>query len=161
MEFNDLVNAGLKTPQWSTAMAASGPATKIPLALEELIYAKTPDEAKKAYWKLENHVVVQGQLFEAAIYTVPVLLAALVDYNRIDYVKIYILELLFQIVSGSTHELETARGLTNIDKECHILAKQGLWLLYREYISGESEAAKEIINVIDDDNFRRSFMKIL
>ena len=43
-----------------------GPADFVPAAIERLTASATEDDATAAYWELDNRVVVQGQLFEAA-----------------------------------------------------------------------------------------------
>jgi hypothetical protein len=146
-----LIESELSKTDWSHVTEAGGPATAVPLALRELFAARSPTEVEHAYWKLENHVVVQGQLFEAAIYVIPVLLAALATPERPRFVRIGILELLFQIVHGVTHEDEKKRGLADIDVRCKTAARTGLWLLYREVFAGEKEAALEVLRAIEDD----------
>ncbi len=138
---------------WAALRVAGGLADKIPHALERLFRAKTPDEAESAYWGLENCVVVQGQLFEAAEDVVPVLLAALLEPSP-SLVRISILELLFQIVSGDSHSEEPDVAL---GEKCRLRAREGLWVLYGELKSthfGWREAAAEIIEVIAPDSRR-------
>jgi hypothetical protein len=154
-----LVESELSRTDWSRVTEATGPATGVPLSLRELFSALSPDEVTRAYWKLENHVVVQGQLFEAAIHVVPVLLAALATPERPRFVRIGILELLFQIVNGVTHEDERNRGLGDIDARCKMAARYGLWLLYREVLVGEKAAAIEVLRAIDDNETRLSSFK--
>ncbi|MEH6462291.1 hypothetical protein [Chitinimonas sp. JJ19] len=141
---------------WGQLREASGPAVNIPVALVELFDALTPDDAGKAYWKLENHVVVQGQLFGVAEFVVPVLMAALLD-ERPDYVKICVLELLFQIVSGVAHEIEIDIGNIDLAAKCQQKAREGLWILYRELIVGESEAAREVIEIVESEPARLAY----
>ena len=64
---------------WSLLREASGSANHIPDALRQLVSAKSAADADEAYWRLENHVVVQGQLFSSAEQVVQVLLATLVE----------------------------------------------------------------------------------
>jgi len=52
-------------------------AAAVPGAIEALRTADTDDVAKEAYWRIDNEVVVQGELFEAAIATACCLVAAL------------------------------------------------------------------------------------
>ena len=159
MSVESLIEAELVRPDWTHIMEANGPATNIPSALRELVAANTPDEVRQAYWKLENHVVVQGQLFEAAVYVVPVLLAALLDTNRPRFVRIGILELLFQIIAGTSHEDEVRRGFADLGARCKRAAREGLWLLYREFFVGGLAGAKEIIQSIDEDTSRLVFLE--
>ncbi len=150
MSKNILVECEISQYDWSTMMEISGPATEIPQAILELLNASCPHEAVIAYWKLENHVVVQGALFEAAVCTVSVICASLAYGSRPKWVMIQLLELLFQIVSGESHADEVARGLGDLGERCRTEARNSLWILYGLFQEGEfSQAAREIIKQID------------
>lgn len=150
MSKNILVECEILQYNWSAMMEISGPATEIPQAIRELLDASCPDEAAKAYWKLENHVVVQGSLFEAAVCTVSVICASLAYGSRPKWVMIELLELLFQIVCGESHADEVARGLGDLGERCRTEASKSLWILYGLYQEGEhSQAVREIIEQID------------
>ena len=149
-----LVEAEISRHPWSSLREANGFAAGIPSALRELLSAQTPAEVEEAYWRVENHVVVQGQLFEAAVATTQVLTAALVDEGRPGHVRIGILELLFQMVSGEAHESATARGAADLGEQCRSAAREGLWILYRELIAGEAAAAREVLDVIERERAR-------
>ena len=82
MSMNLLVDCEISQHDWSAKMEADGPAIKIPLAIRELLDASDPDDAVRAYWKLENHVVFQGYLYEATVCTVSVICAALTLRSR-------------------------------------------------------------------------------
>lgn len=139
---------------WPVVRHAYGPASQTPAALKELLAAQTPQECKLAYWKLENYVVVQGQVFEAAEYVVQVIMAALVKPDRPRHVRIDLLELLFQIIHGIPHQQEIERGMADLVERCKDKARQGLWLLYRELLGESHDAAKEIIELLDPDKSR-------
>lgn len=158
MDLERLVECELLRLDWSLIREADGPATDVPVALRDLLSAKSPEEADDAYWRLENHVVVQGQLFEAAKFAVPILMAALVKADRPRHVRIGVLELLFQIVNGVPHEEEVVRGFADLGDRCKSEARDGLWLLYRESLEGEQNAAKEIIQLIDEDSARLRYL---
>lgn len=53
-------------PDWRSLRTLIGPADFVPTVIDRLLTATTDDEASTAYWELDNRVVVQGQLFEAA-----------------------------------------------------------------------------------------------
>lgn len=140
---------------WSELRAASGNATRTPSALRRMLLAVTADDADEAYWALENHVVVQGQLFEAAEFVVPVLVAALLEESP-SHVRIATLELLFQIVRGESHSDEDD---PLIGPRCRERARAGLWVFYRELRSSaqrQGEAAREVLEVVETDTERLS-----
>mgnify|MGYP007068388927 CR=1 FL=1 len=145
---------------WERLREACGSAEQIPLALIEMLNSQTPEAADSAYWKLENHVVVQGQLFEAAEFVVSALMASLLE-ERPLHVRVSVLELLFQIVSGEPHEDEIRLGNIDLAKKCQAKALEGLWLLYHELLFGLREAAQEILEVIEKEPARlRSFLDL-
>jgi len=145
---SELALLELNNHDWGSLQAIVGPADYVPAAMEGLLACTHPDDIEQYYWKIENHVVVQGQLFESATALVSVLLAALVD-SPYRHVRITVLDLLFQIVNGGSHQAEVERGLPNLGDICREEAKKGLWLLYREVLNGESDAALEILEIID------------
>lgn len=53
-------------PDWGALRTLIGPADFVPAALDRLLRSTNDAEATAAYWELDNRVVVQGQLFEAA-----------------------------------------------------------------------------------------------
>jgi hypothetical protein len=148
----------LQRHPWDALREASGTARNVPQALRKLFAARSPDEAEKAYWQLENHVVVQGQLFESAEHVVPVLLAALLD-ELPRHVRISVLELLFQIVAGETHDRERELGNASLSERCRQSAREGLWLLYGEWLHGERDAAGDVIERIERDPGRLAALR--
>lgn len=147
------VEVELQRTDWSAVREATGSASGVPLAIRSLLAAPTPDEVRPPYWDLENHVVVQGQLFEAAAVVVPVLIAALLD-DRPRHVRIAVLDLLFQIVSAEPHAEEIERGNLDLTETCRARAREGLWLLYREFLVGERDAALDVIEAVETDSAR-------
>lgn len=148
-----IVDAAIARYDWGKMQEADGPAIRIPTAFVELIDSTGTEVAKKAYWKLENHVVLQGSLFEASVSVVSLIGAALAEPNRPKWVKIALLDLLFQIVDGESHSDEVARGLPDLGQRCRNEAKKLLWILYGIFQDGELwDAAREIIERIDDDH---------
>jgi hypothetical protein len=162
MSLDVLVEAELVRHEWSRIRESDGPATSIPIAFRELLASNSPDESTNAYWKLENHVVLQGSLFEAAAYIVPAICAALVDKSRARWVRIQLLGLLDQIVFGEPHPEEVARGLGDLAVRCQDAAREGLWTLYRIFQEGElSQTAGDIIELVDHDTGRLDALRKL
>ncbi|MES2791159.1 MAG: hypothetical protein V4719_16210 [Planctomycetota bacterium] len=147
-----LVDAEIAGCDWSKVREADGPAIAIPHAFLELLRSDGPESAVKAYWKLENHVIVQGALFEVSVHTVSLIGAALVNTTRPKWVRIQLLELLFQIVNGESHTDEVARGVPDLGLRCRTEALKILWVLYGIFQEGDLwRAAREIIEIIDDN----------
>lgn len=154
-----LVDFEINRVSWESLREIAGTSENIKYALIDLLGSSTPDEAEKIYWRLENHVVVQGQLFQVSEFVVPIILAALID-ERPRHVKISLLDLLFQIVSGVPDDSEIALGNENLSEKCILKAREGLWLLYREFLYGEKISAQDVIEVIETDISRLNELQI-
>lgn len=125
----------------------------VPDALRRLLAAVDEDEAMAAYWELENVVVVQGQLYSAALPTVSVLLAALLGELSAD-ARDLVLELLQQIVTGEAGADEAALDPTGLGERCREAARTGLWLVYRELGTRRRGTAEAILEHIESDRRR-------
>jgi hypothetical protein len=105
----------LETVPWAQLKCLSGFSNHVPTAVRDLV-SDDPKIAEAAYWRLENHVVVQGELYEAAAYLPEILIEAL-DFAPF---KGRILELLFQIGSGYSAEAP------ELQRVCHAAVISGL-----------------------------------
>jgi len=94
---------------WHALRSATGQSGFVPGAVSELLGAATATEAEDAYWKLDNDVVVQGQMFESALWLVHPLLVALC-LPRPAFVREQIANLLVEIGCATPHERELAAG---------------------------------------------------
>jgi hypothetical protein len=129
---NLLAQLCLERVDWSALRAAGvtgagEPATRVPAAVRRLAAAETADAARDAYWQLDNHVVVQGRLFEAAAPLVPVLLALLAGPLQ-GPARHDVANLLVEIV-GPAAVPDLAEDPRLAD-ECRRLAREGLWTIY-------------------------------
>jgi hypothetical protein len=131
---------------WSKLREIDGVATSVGIALVRLLTAEKVEDAQSAYWEIENHVVVQDDVYESAEACVGVLIAALID-ERPRFVRIAILGLLFQILSGSASEIELQFNNEKIVERCKGRAREGLWLLVRELVLGE-DAALDVLRLL-------------
>lgn len=86
----------LKTINWDKLDSAS----KINNIEENFSNLISEDDktANEAYWKFDNVVVLQGDLYESSFYLVPFLIETLKISENLEY----ILELLFQIINGAS-----------------------------------------------------------
>jgi hypothetical protein len=151
MNLEMLAESEIARHPWPALREIAGPADRIPDVLRALLAATSSADAEKAYWRLENHVVVQGQLYEAAVATTHVVMAALVAPNRPSFVRTALFELLLQIVSGESHQDEVGRGRADLGPRCREAARQGLWVLYRELLGPDAEAAAEVLGHVEVD----------
>lgn len=92
--------------EWSDIRGQVGRCDQIPSALLSLGSAD-PQVRRKAYWSIDNHVVVQGSLYEGAFYVIPFLseLCASEDPNG----RFEALSLLYEIANGMAPFDESVR----------------------------------------------------
>jgi hypothetical protein len=112
-----------------------------------LLSATDPSSADDAYWQLENYVVAQGSLFEVAEPATQILVASLVD-ERATHIRISVLDLLYQILSGEPDASEIAHGNVDLVDRCRELAREGAWLLIKEFVNGQRDAARDVLQLI-------------
>lgn len=82
---------------WASLAKVVGDCRHVPAAIESLS-SPDPQVREEGYCKLDNHVVVQGGLFEGAFYVVPFLIDALRSPECHGRAEIY--DLLFEIANG-------------------------------------------------------------
>ena len=82
---------------WNDIKVASGSAEQVPDALIGLL---SPDEEtqNRSYWRLDNEVVLQSDLYEAAYYVIPILVQMLAD--KVPHGRERIYDLLYEIANG-------------------------------------------------------------
>jgi hypothetical protein len=105
-------------------------------ALLRLAAARTPDEARRAYWQLDNHIVVQGTLTVAACEAVPHLLELLRDHSRFSRVALY--DVLVEIALGHSPPDEVARDLR---AACRDRIRAGLELVRGDLVAAGVDPA--------------------
>jgi len=94
---------------WSKLVACYGAASAelVPNAVEMLFWG-TPEQRHKAYWQIDNYVVVQGALFESAPYAAGLVVEKLkANPGRLN---LEILDLLFELANGNAGEALVEHG---------------------------------------------------
>lgn len=92
---------------WSQ-LEANGGALEVPGAIKALESAVTNETALRAYWKIDNTVIVQGAVYSAALPTVRCLLSSLLRSTAVG--RPHILELLVQIGGGEAATLDAGNA---------------------------------------------------
>ncbi|MDX3453179.1 hypothetical protein PV396_14665 [Streptomyces sp. ME02-8801-2C] len=126
------------------------------MTFRKLLEARSPQEA--VGYRLDGHVEVESMLFEAAVPAVPVILAALTE-ELAPFVRSHFLVTLLFAVSGESHSSETAAGRDSLEEECYEKSRDGLWVLYREAVSGDTENALDVLEIIEEDETRFSHFR--
>ena len=146
----------LETIEWSGLRSANGDGKGIQHAIGQLLASESAEAAEAAYWGIENHAFVQGELFEVSAACSSVLIAALAD-PREKWVRVAVLELLFQIVSG--HASVTPGTSPDLVQRCRAAVRQGLWLLLREAVAGERDAALDVLEQLGEGEMARRLLR--
>lgn len=148
----------LERHDWSQFRCGCGEtAAHVPETFRRLLEAKTPQDA--VGYRLDGHLEIQSMLFEAAVPAVPVILAALTE-ELAQFARSHFLVTLLFLVSGESHSSEVELGREELDEECYEKAREGLWVLYREAVSGDTENALDILEVIEEDETRLSRFRL-
>jgi hypothetical protein len=142
---------------WESLRAIGpGQARKVPDAVRRLVSADSETDATAAYWELDNNVVVQGQLFEAARPLIPVLLAAVAG-ELTTPARLRVVDLIVEIASGRPDESEVALANTELGRDCRSAVRAGVWLFYEMLVRAEAPLRKravQIIYAVDEDRTR-------
>jgi hypothetical protein len=131
---------------WGSYRVLEGPAESLRPALLDLLAASRPEQLASVHWRIENHVVVQDDIYSAAEPVTSVLVAALAN-PRPTWMRVEILQLLFSILSGTGFDEHNGASLWS---KCRDRAMEGYWLLVSEALTGERDAALEVLSLIDD-----------
>lgn len=125
----------------------------LPFSFTALIGADSLEET--VGYTLDGHLEQQSMLFQVAPHAVPVILAALAE-ELPQFVRSHFLEMLWYLVAGESHASEVDAGLGDLEIECRAAVGEGIWLIYKEASSGDSETALDILEFADPDSVRFS-----
>ncbi|CAM5619637.1 hypothetical protein [Streptomyces canus] len=123
----------------------------IPETFASLLEATTPREIAEA--TLEGHVYIQSLLFEVAIPVTSLVVAALHEEVS-DEVRVELLDNLAACVGGESHWTEIEAGSPELEIDCQIAAREGIWTLYQEYATGRASTARMLLDAVDADRER-------
>jgi hypothetical protein len=141
---NKNINQTIEKYDWAKLFISTGDARSIPERICGLISAANEPEAKHWYFLLEDYVVVQGGVYEAALPSIDLLITALKYCTISGVATAYIYELFYQILHGVADVDAIRRGnCFEVDK-CKELVGQNLELLRCKC----TPEAVEILNLI-------------
>jgi hypothetical protein len=118
-------------------LRAAGSAILVPDALHALGRAESADEARDAYWRIDNVVVVQGSLFQAAPAATACLTSILPRCSPVARTRV--LELLVQLGSGTPDPSEITAGNTGLTEACVGEIAKGIALYLHLLESGNDD----------------------
>ncbi|MEV7526390.1 hypothetical protein [Streptomyces sp. NPDC091371] len=142
----------LERHDWASLRCGCGnSAAHIPSSFTALLEARTLEET--IGYTLDGHLEREAMLFQVAPYATPVILAALAE-DLPPFTRSHLLNILWYLVTGESDETEVEAGLPNLEMECRSAAGEGIWLIYNEAASGDSETALDILEFVDSDSVR-------
>ena len=134
---------------WHDIKVASGSAEQVP---EALLGLQSPDEEtrNRSYWRLDNEVVLQSDLYEAAYYVIPILIQMLED-KVAGRARIY--DLLYEIGNGyapATTLCRTREGyLMPLRFACYLELAKGSSVFMRDTADLDKSIAVKATELID------------
>ncbi|MFE2580252.1 hypothetical protein [Streptomyces sp. NPDC059378] len=120
----------------------------IPETFANLLEARTPREFAES--SLEGHAYIQSLLFEVAAPVTSLIMAALSE-DLSDTLRVKLLAYLISCVGGESHWTEVNAGAPEIEVDCQIAAREGIWQLYQEYATGRADMARIALELVDND----------
>jgi hypothetical protein len=153
---NPLAEAELAAQPWPALRTISGTAEDIPDALRALANAVDDSTAQKAYWTIDNRVVVQGHLFSSARAVLQVILAMLCGPLPVAARRSAV-DLLLQIGGGAADMSEIELGNRDLGDRCRKDLSLATWKIYELTLDEDNrigEAALELVVLIEPDKER-------
>ncbi|GHI90486.1 hypothetical protein Sxan_78500 [Streptomyces xanthophaeus] len=142
----------LERHDWASLRCGCGDSgAHIPSSFTALLEART--QAETIGYTLDGHLERNAMLFQVAPYATPVILAALAE-DLPPFTRSHLLNILWYLVTGESHETEVEAGFPGLEMECRSAVAEGIWLIYKEAASGDGETALDILEFTDSDSVR-------
>ncbi|MEU8815430.1 hypothetical protein [Actinoplanes sp. NPDC048796] len=155
---NPVTRALIGAVDWAALRTESGNGVGLPQAFDDLSKATSEAAADDAYWRIDNEAIVQGELYEAAVPTLEVLLSMASTMSP-GPARRSLAELIQQITFGQPHGSEVELGNLNVATACKSLASGAIWIFYGWLTDTDSdvrECALLTLQKIDVDDRRKS-----
>ena len=124
----------------------------MPAALEALASACDPAQRRDAYWRLDNHIVLQGTLYESARAAAPYILDVLLSSTS-DDLRVAAYDLLIEIARGVPDPNVAAAG--DLRGDCRAVIASGRAAYARDLRCSRDGAVRrralDLITSLDDD----------
>ncbi|MER6785588.1 hypothetical protein ABT330_13285 [Streptomyces sp. NPDC000658] len=82
------------------------------------------------------------------------MIVAALNEETSEAVHIRLLGELISCVGGESHWTEVEAGAPELEIDCRIAAREGMWTFYKEYATGRASMARMILDVVDADRER-------
>lgn len=137
---------------WTRVQTSTGGGEQVPDRLLALVQSADALEAEQSYWRLDNHVVVQGRAYRSAALLLPSLMVASTSPAIARAARRWVVELLTEIALARPHEDEP--DPSNVATSIADSLAMGRWTVYGLLADPDdhiSRAAAEIIRRIEPD----------
>ena len=159
------MNDHVPADDWAKLRSSLGSASLVPLAIDELLKARSPQEAKDADSRLDNEVVLQGQLFSSAVPTAERLTRAIRDGDYTEFALPETLDLLAELAYGESHAWEVMLGNCDLGAQCRAVISQGIDCIKALVGHKDEKVAMEVLDLVNrldnDPATRNEFLRNL
>ena len=134
--------------EWDRIRTAENNASGIPSALRGLV-SDDPEISESSYWKLDNHIVRQSDLYEAAYYVVPFLLE--IVNASLHLGKAYAYDLLYEIANGyaPADQICLHNGIEfTLSDSCRKAVESGVEIYFSEIIDTSSTERRKALELL-------------
>lgn len=148
----------LDAVDWSRTRSLTRLSDFVPDAYRRLIDSRDDAEASRAYWELDNEVVAQGTVYEAAAKLTPALLAAL-NLDLTPPARHRIVELLTEIALGKMDPKGQVVGSPRLEDEIHRQIRDQIGAVYglmRDSDPRIRRAAFHVLGAVEQDREKLS-----
>jgi hypothetical protein len=143
--------AELDDVNWRSLRTAHGTAENVPAALISLAAARHACEVFDAYWRLDNHVVLQGTLYESAYFVAPYILDVLLSPSWAP-IRIAAYDLLIEIACGipdpNRPSIQLQGGAKNLREACRKVIASGLAEFERDLDSTNPDIRRRALDLL-------------
>jgi len=149
---------------WASLHTAHGTAEHVPMALNALAGAQIPTELFRAYWKLDNYIVLQGTIYESAYFAAPYILDILLS-SRSSAVRVAAYDLLIEIARGVPDPRQSwdsrSRAPKDLRKACRELIASGLTACEPDLASADPVIRRRALDLLTSFDDRTGHLRTL
>jgi hypothetical protein len=147
---------------WNATRSLLGGSDFVPAAIHRLLTASSAPAADTAYWELDNRVVVQGQLFEAALPTAIAVAEAICGDRDIRNESLgRVFDLLVEIAYGEPDESELRLGNATLGDRCRAELRRFAGC-FREYATRDDEKVQlGALDLLDRIELDRHSLRVM
>jgi hypothetical protein len=140
---SELLRAEIERHDWSTVKSFLGDASMLPSAIQALVFAHSDDDARAAYWRIDNVAIIQGRLSGSVAPLTSCLLVGLPIAT--EFSRAYVFDLLAVIAGGYDDHVDSATVGPISAKDCVRQMAQQLPVFVDELIHRGNSSCVDIL----------------